>query len=197
MTWQETRNAIRAAVSFASRLPLEQVRWGDESTGGEWAIFPRVRLFPAGMRVYGLAETRYQWDDTNDLLRAQVFSVDLVRIRLQVECERVSDGSGALAQPAARIAKILRTNEVDELLRAGAATLQGVNEFGAVDVEIDNRDLSVSVVEIILQVNNPEDITPENGVDWFNRVEIRGTVDGTAAPTQTIGPAPFPPTPEE
>jgi len=181
--------AIKTAVATSAGLDTSRVEWAHTGRDGEWTEYPRVKLTPAGNRQFGLPEERHTWVEPTatepGYLRREVWSVDLFRVTARIECDATALGDGAPFGPADRFAKVIYTPGVSEALRAAGVALNTLGEFGPFAATAENRELSVSVAEMVFQVNAPVDTTPPGGVGWFNRVEINYEVK---MPGFTVGP---------
>lgn len=181
MTWAQVMGAIQTAVAQAAGLSVLAVEWQHTGRDGSFMEYPRVKLIPAGNRTVGLPEERFTWvpavGNAPAFMRREVWSVNLLRVQVRIESDSTMMGDGGLFSPADRMAKVLRTPAIGELLEASRVSLLSVNEFGPFQVTAENRELAASVAECLFQVNLPVDTTPENGADWFNRVELHNRVD--------------------
>lgn len=187
MTHLDAKTAIRQAAATAAGVPLARVLWTQDSVEGAWSEFPRVKLSVPGSATPGIPFERTEWDAGAGILRVKVWSLFLVRVTFRIETDRAG-GFEAPFAPSDRVAKVLRTSTVSEALSAAGVSLVSVGEFGPFALDWGERELSATVAECLFQVNIPLDITPEGGADWFNRVQVRGTLDGADVIDTTIGP---------
>lgn len=174
MTWQQSREAIRAAVVAASNLPDTSVVWQETGTDGNWIAYPRIKLAISRNTPVGLPQEVLTWNADTATVRREVWGVSLVAVSIRVESERTSEALGAFFAPGDRIPKVLRTPEIAAILTAGRVSVISVSEFGPFVAPEANRELSAAAIEAVFQVNAPVDTTPEGGAWWFNQVQITG-----------------------
>lgn len=172
MTWQIAQNAIRQAIATAAGLSIESVMWSHMGSDGDWTGYPRIKLTPMGNRTMGIPEEWETFDPLTETMHRAVWSVDLFRVQIRIECESTGSGEGAPFSPADRLGKVIRTPAVSEGLHAASVALHTLGEFGPFQAIAENRELSVSIAEAVFQVNIPVDTTPEGGADWFNIVQV-------------------------
>lgn len=172
MTWQTVQTAIQQAIATAAGLPLSSVEWSHTGRDGEWTGYPRIKLTPMGNWTLGIPEERETFDPVAFVMRRAVWSVDLFRVQIRIECDSTAMGDGAPFSPADRLGKVIRTPDVTDALHGASVALQTLREFGPFQATAENRELSVSMAEALFQVNIPVDTTPEGGVDWFNIVQV-------------------------
>ncbi len=177
MSYSAVKTAISEAVAYAAGVPAARVLWGHTNADGEWTEFPRVKLRASGRATVGLPYSRNEWDSGLGIMRVVMYSMTLIRVTVQYESER-ADGSESMLNPSDRIGKALRSERVRELLTAASVGLQSVGDFGSTPLNWFERELDAAVSECVFQVALPLDLTPEGGADWFNRVQVRGTVQG-------------------
>lgn len=187
MTHLDAKTAIRQAAATAAGVPLARSFWTQDPVENSWSEFPRVKLSVAGAGTSGIPFERHEWDAGAGILRVKMWSLFLVRVLIRIETDRAG-GFEAPFAPSDRIGKVLRSEGVSEALRAADVSLVSVGDFGPFALDWGERELSAMVAECVFQVNIPLDITPEGGADWFNRVQVRGTLDGGTAIDTTIGP---------
>lgn len=196
MTWAQVMGAIQTAVATAAGLSVDAVEWQHTGRDGVFTGYPRIKLIPVGNATFGLPEERHTWvppvGNTPGYMRREVWSVDLLRVQVRIESDSTMMGDGGTFAPADRVSKVLRTPEVAAFLEAARVSLHSVKEFGPFLAVAENRELSASVAECLFQVNIPVDTTPQNGADWFNRVELHNRVDDP----ERVSTVYVPPTPE-
>jgi len=192
MNWVAIRPVLKAAVQAATGVDVRSIIWKGTKEEAGWSQGGTVvKLSTSGERTVGCDEERRAKYDAGTNTRTLTLSGHRqFSFTVRIECQDESD-TAVRDTLASRLRTRIWRDSITSTLRAVNVSIADIRPTVPVDnVRLQNRMLSVAVVEFLMNgVENDVDDTP-GAADWIAEVHGTGTLtreDGTTftVPTDT------------
>lgn len=200
MNWTEIQTRYVAALRVAAGLPSLDVRWDDAPAANGWRSDVFVRLRLRGIRG-DAHERRYREvegapeDDHADYLEPREYGPRVLTVELVVETrtQTLALTSVALGERIRTGLRLPQARAAFDQAHVGIARVGRLREVSYPSEGDTGRMRSASVIEV---EHNAASVAVGALMDYIERIEGAGDVDGRAVPIEAGAPAPPPAPPD-